>query len=111
MAPDTGIVTLLDESFRVKVVRIWEIVLVHVYRPHVGYDGRAFRYKVAIKVDIFCCSMRSSAQDCYRPPAKGFCDDGSNVRKILLVFKGGQAVVANNCVNLLLSLVQESVEH
>lgn len=53
MLPGSWIVPLARKAFRTKVVRIREVVFVHMDCPETREQGRSFRDEVTLVLDIF----------------------------------------------------------
>lgn len=61
MTPLAWIIPFIGETLWFEVMRIREVFLIHVDRPHIGNNCRAFRDEIPVEVNIFGGCVRCAS--------------------------------------------------
>jgi hypothetical protein len=95
---------IVQETLRAEAVKVFAVKLrVTVHGPNVEDDEGTLGDEVAL-VDVVLSGLVLETDGVDRAPAENLADDGTAVRHRLVVLEVWHAVVANNIVDLLLSL-------
>lgn len=70
---------ILDEAIRIKPIRVRELAIVVVDRPHVPLDPGGFGNQIAVIVIVLDGSVGLAADDGDGAPAEYFLDEGADV--------------------------------